>query len=119
MVKVKRFEDGGFVWVDLDAPALPPGVEKRKEERKVVRLPARLSGRSGYFATNLADSAVHLETANTHAVGELVSLEVEIEMPEGRRLLLAEGQIRRVDSSGSRSGVVVQLISRRLQPVEQ
>ena len=91
---------------------------RRSESREQVSLTLQLLGGSKGLVSDVSASGLYFEIDSVQQVGSLIDFEIELDTPGGPMKLKAQGQIVRIESQGSRSGVGVKLLSSRLEAVE-
>lgn len=91
-------------------------LEHRKEERVNAALPVRLGSKSG-ITHDVSASGVCFETDEHYAVGNVISLAVEMDAPGGKMLLTCRGEIVRVIQRGERVQVAVRIDESALEAV--
>ena len=83
--------------------------EKRRRERVCTALPVRLGAATG-ITRDVSASGIFFETDAPDAVGDLISLTVELDTPRGKRMLRCKGDVVRIEPSDTRIGVAVRII---------
>jgi len=83
--------------------------EKRTRERVCTALPVRLGTATG-ITRDVSASGIFFETDAPDAVGDRISLTVELDTPRGKRMLSCNGDVVRIEPSDTRIGVAVKII---------
>ena len=83
--------------------------EKRGRERVCTALPVRMGTATG-MTRDVSASGIFFETDARDAVGELISLTVELDTPRGKRMLKCQGDVVRIEPRDTRVGVAVKII---------
>jgi len=83
--------------------------EKRRRERVCTALPIRLGTATG-ITRDVSASGIFFEIDTTDAVGDQISLTVELDTPRGKRKLSCQGDVVRIEPHESRVGVAVRII---------
>ena len=91
--------------------------ELRTEPRQPVNLPLKLGDGVSAVTRDISASGLFFETSSEQRVGNLIDFEIDLDTPGGPMKLKAHGQIVRIESHGSRTGVGVKLLSSRLEAV--
>ena len=92
--------------------------EHRTEPREPVNLPLQLGSGVSAVTRDISASGLFFETDSEQRVGNLINFEINLDTPGGPLKLKALGQIVRIESQGSRTGVGVKLLESRLEAVE-
>lgn len=92
--------------------------EYRTEPREAVSMPLQLGSGVSAVTRDISASGLFFETSSEQRVGNLIDIEIDLDTPGGPMKLKAQGQIVRIESHGSRTGVGVKLLSSRLEAVE-
>lgn len=88
-----------------------PSENKRHEERTVIALPLSLENATG-VTRNVATTGMFFWTDNTRAfaVGDRVNITLEV-VKSGRKIKpKCQGEIVRIETSGTQAGVAVRLV---------
>jgi len=83
--------------------------EKRLRERVYTALPVMLGTATG-ITRDVSASGIFFETDAPDAVGDRISLMVELDTPRGKRMLRCKGDVVRIEPSDTRIGVAVKII---------
>ncbi len=87
---------------------------KRQEERISVARPVRLDRGVG-VTRNVSASGVFFETDVDHAPGSKISFAIELDGPQGEKLMLkCQGEIVRVEHRDGKVGVAAKIIASKL-----
>src|SRR5258705_13896317 len=90
-------------------------MEKRREERMSVTRPVRLDRGAG-LTRNISMSGVFFETDVDYAPGSVISLAIELDGPQGKKLMLrSRGEIVRIELRGGKVGVAVKIVASKLE----
>lgn len=92
--------------------------EHRTEPREPIKLPLQLDDGVSAMTRDISATGLSFETDSEQRVGNLINVEINLDTPGGPMKLKALGQIVRIESHGSRTGVGVRLLSSRLEAVE-
>ncbi|MBI4194885.1 MAG: PilZ domain-containing protein [Betaproteobacteria bacterium] len=88
---------------------MQPGTqEKRREERVSTALPVNLGTATG-ITRDVSATGMFFETDTPYAVGNTISVELEMDTPQGKMLFKCQGQIVRVEPRNQRVGVAVKI----------
>lgn len=90
--------------------------EHRIEPREQVSLSLQLVDGVNGVTRDISASGLFFETDSEQRVGSLIAFEIELDTPGGPMKLKAKGQIVRILSRGSKTGVGVKLLDSRLEP---
>ena len=92
--------------------------EHRIEPRQPAGLALKLNDRISAITRDISASGLFFETTSVQRVGDLVSVEIDLDTPGGLMKLKAEGRIVRIEPHGERTGVGVKLLTSRLEAVD-
>ena len=89
-------------------------MEKRQEERMLVKRPVILARGSG-VTRNISSSEV-FETNAYYAVGSKIIFAIQLDGPQGEKLeLITRGEIVRVEPRGGKVGVAIKIVAFKLE----
>ena len=88
---------------------LPPNRNRRQEERVARELPMDL-GAAPAVTRNISPSGMYFESDTPYVVGSEVHFSVDLDTPEGRRVLRCRGEITRIKPQGGRMGMAVRIL---------
>jgi hypothetical protein len=89
-------------------------MEKRREQRIPATRPVQLESGTG-VTLNISSSGIFFETDVNYAEGGEISFAIEIDgVREEKMLLRARGVIVRIDRSGGKVGIAVQIVNSSL-----
>ena len=89
---------------------------KRREERMVSTRPVRLDRGTG-VTRNISASGVFFETNVDYATGNEISFAIELDGPQGEKLMLrCRGEIVRVEYRDGKVGVAAKIVASKLEP---
>lgn len=92
--------------------------EHRTEPREPINLPLQMDDGVSAMTRDISATGLFFETDSEQRVGNLINFEINLDTPGGPMKLKALGQIVRLESHGSRTGVGVRLLNSRLEAVE-
>ena len=81
---------------------------QRREERVSSVLPVDLGTATG-VTRDISASGVYFETDASYAFGSDISFRLELDTPEGRKVLRCRGSIVRIEPRNERVGVAVKI----------
>ena len=91
---------------------------RRREERVSVARPVRLDRGTG-VTKNISASGVFFETDVDFTAGSKISFAIEIDGPQGKKLILkCQGEIVRVQREGSKVGVAASITASKVQSAD-
>lgn len=96
---------------------MPEGkeIDKRLEDRMSATRPVQLDRGTG-ITRNVSTSGVFFETNEDYAEGSEISFAIELDGPQGEKLMLrSRGQIVRVERQDGRVGVAAKVVASKLE----
>jgi hypothetical protein len=88
---------------------------QRREERVLAARPVELDGGTG-ITQNVSASGVFFETDLDHVEGSKISFAIEIDGPQGQKLMLrCHGEIVRVERRDGKVGVAAKIVASKLE----
>lgn len=90
-------------------------VENRVDPRESLSLPLRLGDGVEAVTRNISASGLYFEIRGDHQLGG--TLMFELDLDDAKVRFTAEGRIVRIEHREGRTGIAVELLSPRLQPL--
>jgi len=87
----------------------PASPERRREERVSTELHMDLGGAIA-VTQNISPSGMYFENDVPYAVGSEVKFSVDLDTPEGKRVLKCRGEVVRLKPQSGRIGMAVKIV---------
>jgi hypothetical protein len=93
---------------------LPPSHNRRREERVAKELPMAL-GAAPAVTRNISPSGMYFESDVPYVVGSEVRFSVDLDTPDGKRVLHCRGEIMRIKPHSGKMGMAVRILDSTIE----